>query len=120
MNESETSYGPFDPENSNRSNDKSRNADQSIKVVDDGIDTFVRPLCMNANPSIRSSFEPASNETLTNDLHSAKHDSPRVKTDAGIVISSNPLFKNAKSPIFVNCDGCSKHTDRRGEHFEKL
>jgi hypothetical protein len=75
---------------------------------------------MKTNPSICSSFEQGSNEMLFSDLHSEKHDCFKIETDAGIVISSMPLFSNADSSIIVNFDGLSKRTDLRFEQFEKL
>jgi hypothetical protein len=43
-------------------------------VTDDGIVIDCNPLPQNADSSMRSSFEPVSNEISESDLHLEKHD----------------------------------------------
>jgi hypothetical protein len=52
-----------------------------------------------------------SNVTEESDPHSAKHSKPKTSTDAGRMIATNPVRKNAESLIRDNVDPDSNVTN---------
>jgi hypothetical protein len=59
------------------------------------------------------------NVTDENDLHSAKHLTPKTSTDEGIIISTKPVPINARFSIHDNIDPDSLRTEESDPHKEK-
>jgi hypothetical protein len=64
-------------------------------------------------------FDPDSKEIEESDLHRAKHPSPGTSTDPGIMISINPVSRNACASIRDNLDPDSTIIDERNVHKAK-
>jgi hypothetical protein len=70
--------------------------------------------------SIRESLEPASNSTVSSNLHCAKHISPRTVSAAGMVIEES-FWQSAKADLgkAVNFEPASSFTSQSARQPEK-
>jgi hypothetical protein len=71
----------------------------------------VKPLCANADSSIRCNFEFISNVSDVSDSHLEKHSLQRTSTEEGIIIAVKPLHANADASIRCNFEFISNVTD---------
>jgi hypothetical protein len=60
----------------------------------------IKEQCANVESSIDETFDPGSNMTVESEVHSLKHFSPSLSTDAGIQIDeSDEQCENAEAPM---------------------
>jgi hypothetical protein len=81
------------------------------KSTDEGRMISIKPVRMNASPSIRDNLGPDSNVIEESDLQSEKHFKPKTSIDPGNVTNSRSVPENASLSIFLNFDPVSNPID---------
>jgi hypothetical protein len=71
---------------------------------------------MAASLSIRDNFDHDANATEESDLQEEKHASPKTPTDAGTIISTKPVPRNAQLSIRDNLDPVANVTEESDLH----
>jgi hypothetical protein len=75
-----------------------------------------QPLPWRTSLSLPSNFDPDSNVTEKSDPQEEKQSSPKISTDAGIMISTKPVLQNALLSIRDNLDPDSNLIDESDLH----